>query len=175
MKRKFLSALAAFGLMCAVLVGAPFATAEATSNWPLVMSGTVQSVMTTSDGSVQVNICTQGTATTPNAAFIDSSGVIRGGLPGPGTADKALCSPRSGIGAADGVLYGYRTAANEATSELVAWKNNRQSWSTPTTSATNCGYGFTSYTMAPSSISQGSDGAVYMVFYSCRSPDIGLF
>lgn len=144
--RKWISAILAPCLIVAGLVAStPVSTANAATTWPVPIENIKASTVEVySNGAVQVSACRSDLPNTASSVFIDSNGVERNRLEGLSSADGAGCYGTSnglGYGAEDGTLYGMRQSVDDTSSELVAWKNNRELWTTDTTSPDSCKYG----------------------------------
>lgn len=166
-KFRLLSAFLAFSLVVIGLVAiSPANKAEATATWPATIENSyVVDVIAHDDGGFSAMGCNASLVNATNATFVDAQGEIRNNLPSVAS-EGIQCSHYSQQGFEDGTLYGVRfSTSNNSLAELVSWKNNRELWATDISAPNNCvvGGSWTSKQMHPVSMSQGSDGLVYMI------------
>lgn len=152
-----------FVLVGLVAVTPPAATA--TTTWPITVDGFAPtSIQAYENGSFAAIACRGDLPTDPNARHYSSDGESRSSLPGSGNPNGTYCREDAGYGAGDGTLYGWRNTPGNTT-QLVAWKNDRQLWTTDISSPVKCNLSgsYSNKEMVPTSFSEGSDGRIFIV------------
>lgn len=121
------------------------------------------------DGSFTATACEYHDLNAVRGVHFDSQGDAKSVLAQ--SSPHMHCMNGSANVLSDGTTFMYRETPGW-NSDIVAWKNGRQLWSTNTSSPTNCLYygSGNSKTMIPRSIGEGPDGNIYAVFTSNLFP-----
>lgn len=150
-------------------VAQPADQAQASTNYVTLNEMRATSIAAHKSGGFSAFDCTQVNASFTPAVYIDGLDATRNTLPS-ASSGNIHCASGAEFAHDNGTLYG-TYMPNNATSDLVAWKNGRQLWATDIRSSGDCQAGSgVSLQMRPLSMSEGPDGMLYMVLVAMVSP-----